>query len=200
MKRQALAARFQASLSGFATIVAIALIVLHSDAAVKARVEFDKTFDFTRVKTWTWNAERAGQIILARTQNEDVDTVRQRAEPVIFDAVKAEMPRRGLTAATGPADVTLMYYLLLTVGSSGQTLGQFLPAVTGWGLPPLPPAATSIEVIEQGSLVLDLSANGRVVWRGVGEAKIKLDMPQEERADLLREGVRDLLRRYPPKS
>jgi hypothetical protein len=25
-------------------------------------------------------------------------------------------------------------------------------------------------------------------------------MPQEERAELLREGVRDLLRRYPPKS
>jgi hypothetical protein len=200
MERKALAARSQVSLIGFATIVAVSLIAVHSDAAVKARVEYDKTFDFTRVKTWAWNAERAGQIVLARTQNEDVETVRQRAEPVIFDAVKAEMPRRGLTATTGPSDVTLMYYLLLTVGASGHTLGQFLPAVTGWGLPPLPPAATSIEVIEQGSLVLDLSANGRVVWRGVGEAKIKLEMPQEERAELLREGVRDLLRRYPPKS
>jgi len=126
--------------------------------------------------------------------------VRQRAEPIIFDAVKAETPRRGLTATSGPADATLTYYLLLTVGASGHTLGQFLQAVTGWGLPSLPPSATSIEVIEQGSLVLDLSAGGRVVWRGIGEAKIQMDMPQEERAGLLREGVRNLLRRYPPKS
>jgi hypothetical protein len=28
-------------------------------------------------------------------------------------------------------------------------------------------------MIEQGSLVIDMSANNRLVWRGIGEAKIK---------------------------
>jgi hypothetical protein len=182
-----------------AMAVAVIVVVAPGNAAVKARVEFDKTFDFTRVRTWSWHAESAGKIVLARTQQDDPESVRRRAEPIIFETVMTEMPRRGLKAATGTPDVTLMYYLLLTVGSTGHTLGQFLPAVTGWGLPPLPPAATSVEVIEQGSLVLDLTANGRVVWRGIGEAQIKLDMPEERRAELLREGVRDLIRRYPPK-
>jgi hypothetical protein len=48
--------------------------------------------------------------------------------------------------------------------------------------------------------VLDFSANGRVVWRGVGEAKIDTDMDQKKRSALLRDGVRELLKRFPPKS
>ena len=53
--------------------------------------------------------------------------------------------------------------------------------------------------MNQGSLVLDLSAKGTVVWRGVAQANIKIDADDKKREALLREGVRDLLRRYPPK-
>ena len=48
--------------------------------------------------------------------------------------------------------------------------------------------------------MLDLSANGQVVWRGVAQAKIKMDADEQRRTSLLRESVRDLLQRYPPKS
>jgi hypothetical protein len=54
-------------------------------------------------------------------------------------------------------------------------------------------------VMNQGSLVLDLSAGKTVVWRGVARAKIELGAEDKKRDALLREGVRDLLRRYPPK-
>jgi hypothetical protein len=54
-------------------------------------------------------------------------------------------------------------------------------------------------VIEQGSLVLDLSAKGQVVWRGVGQAKIQMGLEQNKRAALIREAVREVLKRYPPK-
>ena len=53
---------------------------------------------------------------------------------------------------------------------------------------------------ESGSLVLDFSANGTVVWRGVAQAQIKMDADDKKREAILREGVRDLLKRYPPKS
>ena len=38
-----------------------------------------------------------------------------------------------------------------------------------------------------------------MVWRGVAQAEIKLDADDKKREALMREGVRDLLRRYPPK-
>jgi hypothetical protein len=168
-------------------------------AAVDVKVEFDRMFDFSRVRTWAWNENGAGQVMMARTREDDPEAVKKRAEPIILDAVNMEMPRRGLKPATGMPDVTLIYYLLLTVGQSSQSLGQFLPSTAQWGLPPFAPSTTSLSVIQQGSLVLDVSANGKVIWRGIGEAEIKPDMTEEKRTALLREGVRDLLRRFPPK-
>ena len=82
---------------------------------------------------------------------------------------------------------------------STQTVGQFLPATSAWGLPPFAPATQSLKVMNQGSLVLDLSAKGVVVWRGVAQAKIAFDADDKKREALLREAVRDLLKRYPPK-
>ena len=191
--------RLQGLLTGLVIAVGLGVAVQPGNAAVKARIDFDKTFDFTKIRTWSWNPDGAGQVVTGRTKDDDPEEVRRRAEPVIFDAVGKELPRRGLTPATGTPDVTLMYYLLLTVSSSNQTLGQFLPSVAQWGLPPFAPSTTSLEVIEQGSLVIDIMANGRPVWRGIGEAKISMDLDQKKRADLLREGVRELLRRFPPK-
>jgi len=109
------------------------------------------------------------------------------------------MPKRGLTAAAENPDLTLTYFLLLTVGNTAQTVGQFLPSTTAWALPPFVASTQSLEFIEQGALVLDLSANGEVVWRGVGEAQIKMDLDQNKRIALVNEAVREILGRYPPK-
>ena len=78
-------------------------------------------------------------------------------------------------------------------------MGQFLPSTTQWGLPPFAPSTTALTVAEQGSLVFDLSANGEVVWRGIAEAKIKMELDQQKRAALLREAVGEILKRFPPK-
>ena len=56
-----------------------------------------------------------------------------------------------------------------------------------------------MSVMNQGSLVLDLTAQDAVVWRGVAQAKIKIGEEPGKREALLREAVRDLLKRYPPK-
>jgi Domain of unknown function (DUF4136) len=200
MKSRAFAARLRPIVTGLVIAIGVVVAVHPGDAAVKARVDFDKKFDFSQVRTWSWNPDGAGQVIAARTQEDDSQAIQRRAEPIIFETVNAELPRRGIKPATGAPDLTLMYYLLLTVGSSTQTLGQFLPSVAQWGLPPFAPSTTSISMVEQGSLVLDFSSNGRVVWRGVGEAKIDVEMDQQKRSALLRDGVRELVKRFPPKS
>jgi hypothetical protein len=109
------------------------------------------------------------------------------------------MKERGLQPAESQPDVTVTYYLLLSTNMSTQTMGQFLPATTAWGIPPFAQATQSLSVMNMGSLVLDLTAQDVVVWRGVAQAKIKLGEDTDKRTALLREAVRDLLKRFPPK-
>lgn len=182
-----------------ATLVAIVVGVQSGAAKVKVRADFNKAFAFAQAKTWGWNPKGPGDIMMARTPDDDPAGVKRQAEPVIMNAVAAEMPKRGLATATAAPDSTLTYFLLLTMGSSAQTVGQFLPSTTAWALPPFVASTQSLEFIEQGALVLDLSANGEVVWRGVGEAQIKMDLDQDKRVALVNEAVREILGRYPPK-
>jgi uncharacterized protein DUF4136 len=183
------------------TACTIAWLGVTGSAAVKVRTQFTKTFDFSKAKTWSWHEGGAGEVKMARTADDDPEVVRQRAEPVIREAVAAELPQRGLTAAAqGTAsDLKIKYYVLITVGTQSQQIGQFLPAVAAWGLPPFTGATQSYKVIEQGSLVLDISANTDVVWRGIGQAELKPGQAQEKRQALIREAVRDILKHYPPK-
>ena len=183
------------------TACAVAWLGVESSAAVKVRTQFTKSFDFAKAKTWSWHDGAPGEVKMARTADDDPEIVRQRAEPVIMEAVAAALPKRGLTAAAAgsPADLQVKYYVLITIGTDAQQLGQFLPAVTAWGLPPFAGATQSYKVIEQGSLVIDISANKEVVWRGIGQAELKPGQTVEKRATLVREAVQEILKHYPPK-
>lgn len=183
---------------GLAVVLGVTSTVRPDAASVKVKTHFDQTFNFKQARTWQWNPD-AGQIILARTQGEDPAAVRQRAEPVIKDAVATEMRRRGVAEATAAPDLTLAYYLALTVGSSSQTMGQFLLPVPEWGLPYFAPSTQALQALEQGFLVLDLSSQGRVVWRGIGESGFTMDADMKKREALLRETIKKVLEKYPPK-
>ena len=183
------------------TACAIAGLAGHVTAAVKVKTQFTKSFDFTKAKTWSWHEGGPGEVKMALTADDNPELVRQRAEPIIMEAVGATLPQRGLAAAApgAPSDVKIKYYVLITLGTDAQTIGQFLPAVTAWGVPPFSGATQSYSVIERGSLVLDISANKEVVWRGIGQAELKPGQTQEKRAALIRAAVADILKKYPPK-
>ena len=136
---------------------------------------------------------------VARTPDDDPEAISGAAEPVIIKAVTAEMPTPWPHG--GGRDPGSDAHLLPAPDGrhSAQTVGQFLPSITAWALPPFVAFDASLEFIEQGSLVLDLSAKGEVVWRGVGEAQIKMDLGQDKRVALVNEAVREILERYPPK-
>ena len=181
-------------------IAMMALVAPALIAKIEVKVESDKKFDFKPVKTWAWNPSGPGEVEMARTSTDDPEAARKLAEPIMLDAVPKEMARRGLQAAQTQPDLSVTYYLLLTTSMSTQTMGQFLPATTAWGLPPFAPATQSMKMMNRGSLVLDLSAKGEVVWRGVAQAQIDIDVDDAKRESVLREAVRNLLERYPPKS
>jgi len=83
-------------------------------------------------------------------------------------------------------------------------MGQFLPSVPYWGLPPFAPATTSLNAVTKGSLVLDAMLPGkvgerRVVWRGVAQSTVKDDDSEAVREARLREASAELVKRFPVK-
>jgi hypothetical protein len=181
-------------------VLTVALVAVLSVPlfAFKLRVDADKTVDFTAFKTWAWS-EGVGDIMMARTTKDDPEAMRQRAQPIIMDSVAANMPLRGLQESKTNPDLTLRYYMLLTIGTMNQQMGQFVPTVLDWGLPLFAPATTSYKVINSGALVLDIRAKEKVVWRAVAEAEIKMDADQKKREKLLADAVKQSLAKYPPK-
>jgi len=78
-------------------------------------------------------------------------------------------------------------------------MGQFLPAVTEWGLPPFSTATQALEIYEQGTLILDMAGGDRVVWRGSAQAEIDRRLDGEARDVRLQNAVREMLKKFPPK-
>ena len=187
------------------TIVALAITMAMTLAVhvglegVDVNVEHDKAFNFKSVRTWAWNPKSPGDVVMARTQEDDPEAMKRRAEPLILEAVATELTGRGLQRAAAEPDLTLTYYLLLATNMTAQTMGQFLPATTAWGYMLVAPSTQSIKMMNQGALVLDFSAKGVVVWRGVAQARVAFEADDKKREAILREGIRDLLKRYPPK-
>ena len=186
-------------LSVIAMTAAVCLLTESALARADVKIDFDKTFNFTAARTWRFDPAGNGEVKMARTQKDDPDGAKAIAEPNIVDAVNNEMQKHKLQRADTP-DLIVRYFLLLTTNQTAQTMGQFLPGTVAWGLPPFEQTTQSLKLMNQGALVIDLAANGNVVWRGVAQAKVKFDADFKKREALLREAVHDLLRRFPPKA
>ena len=135
---------------------------------------------------------------MARTQKDDPDAVKAVADPIIVDRSASRCSASSCKRPDTP-DLIVRYFLLLSTDQTAQTMGQFLPGTVSWGLPPFEQTTQSLKVMNQGALVIDLAGGGNVVWRGVAQAKLKSDTDFKKREATLREGVRDLLKRFPPK-
>lgn len=185
-------------------LLCVGLVVAAEAAKIKVKAEPDPLYDFATVKTWAWDAD-AGDVIMARTQSDDPAPLKARVDPLIRKYVSAAMAKKGLTETTGAPDVFLHYYVLVTISSSGQYMGQFLPAVPYWGLPGFSAgSATSLSVATKGSLVLDAMLPGakderRVIWRGMAESTVgDADQPATREARI-REASTGLVEKFPLK-
>lgn len=176
--------------------------VVAEGAKIKTQAQGDPKFDFSPVKTWAWDPAGGGDVLLARAADDDPAVIKKRVDPVITAAVERELTGRGLArVTTGSPDITVHYYLLVTVGFATQEMGQFLPAVPLWGVPPFAPSTSSLNIIQRGSIVLDAVSTSlaRVVWRGVSQTDIDKIKNDAERDRVINESVRDLVKKLPLK-
>ncbi len=187
------------------TLIAVwlcAAIVVLQAAKITTKAEADKSYSFAGIKTWAWDAKGAGDVYMARTSEDDPALVKRRVDPLILAAVARELGKRNITLATsGVPDVTLHYYVLVTVGTTRQMMGQFLPAVSAWGVPPFAPATQSLEIITRGAIVLDVMSPSldRTVWRGIAETDLDETPDDAKRAEIVNDAVHELVKRIPLK-
>jgi hypothetical protein len=185
-----------------AALLLFALAATVVMARAKIEVQRDKKFDFATLKTWDWNPSGPGDVKVWLTAESKSEPVKKTYEPVLMKAVEDELARRGLTRASGgKADFSVTYYVLITTSTNSQEMGQFLPPVTQYGVPPFAPATTSLKIFPQGTVVLDIGAPdpGHVVWRAVAQAEVELDRTEAERSERIRNVIRDIVAKLPRK-
>jgi hypothetical protein len=184
------------------TVAVLALGVAVVRAGTKVKVEYDKTYDFSKARTFGWHPDGAGEVKLLMREGGDPEQIRARWEPTIKDAVEKELTRRGLVPATsGVPDLYLNYYFLSGPNSEAQTRGQFIGAVPPWGVPDFAMTTSSLKIFEQGTLILDIidGPKRQITWRGIAEAEVNRQNTAAKREQRIREGVAELLKKFPPK-
>jgi len=170
----------------------LVLIVSTAAHAQKIKVEFDKSVDFSKFKTYAWDP-----------------TPQATAKPVLAANIKAginqELVKRGLQEVTANPDLYVAMYGGID-SDMAVTYSDFYygPA----GIPPFYesfllwggiPGTTSTAVIHNGQLVVDLiDANRKkLVWRGI--ANQKLSDQQMKLLEQVNTAVEKLFAQYPPK-
>ena len=188
--------------AALAAVICLCTLAVVEAAKVKARAEPDPTFDFSTVHTFAWDAD-GGEVKMARTPTDDPAALKQRVDPLIRKYVEAELAKKKITPTTsGTPDVHLRYYVLVTIGDNSQYMGQFLPSVPYWGLPPFGAATTSLNIVTQGSLVLDALLPGEVgkrhvVWRGIAQSTVEDGDSDQVRQERLQKAAAELIKRFP---
>jgi Domain of unknown function (DUF4136) len=180
-------------------MVAAAAVVV--GAKVKVQTQYDKKFNFAGLHTYAWHSTGKGDVKLLQASGENPAALRSQLEPMVVRSVEGALGKRGFTVASGAPDLEVYYYVLIGPGISAQTMGQFIAPVPEWGIPPFAPATSSIDMYEQGSLIVDLSSPslGAMVWRGSAQAEIDRTRTPADREKRIRDAVDDMFKKFPPK-
>lgn len=187
---------------GLALLLVAGLAAPAAAQKIEVRVQRDKSFSFQGLKTWNWHPDGAGDVKLMSSSLDDPKPIKARLEPMVIAAVERELAARGLVKRTdGPTDLIVNYYILVMPATTSQQMGQFLPAVAEYGLPPFQGATTALKAFEQGSLVLDIVApkEKSVIWRGIAETEVQREYTTEQRQVRLNKAVHEIVKKLPKK-
>ncbi len=188
----------------FWALAAAAVLVLATAAAaagIKVKVQQDKNYQFAGRRTWAWDpVEPVGVKVLQAMG--DPEKLKAKFDPMVRPVIEQALAKRGFTKVEGDkADFYVCYYLLLGPDVTSQYHGQFVGAIPEWGLPDFLQSTSSLKVVEQGSLVLDVSSTElkTVIWRGVAGTEFDGRLNDSQRIARIEKGLADMLKNFPPK-
>lgn len=171
-------------------VVALVLVLLLSGFAnaQKIKVEFDKSLDFSKFKTYAF------------------DTVSDSAKPMlrlaILAAVQSDLNKLGLTQVAEKPDLFVQMYGAtdndFTAHYHDPVYGGYIPSInSGINLWHNIPGTTTTVVIPKGTLVIDIvdASRKQLIWRGI--AKAKLSDQRDKLLDQVNTAVEKMLAQYP---
>jgi hypothetical protein len=158
-------------------------------AAQKVSVEFDKSTDFSKLKTYGWVS---GLGVASPTMN-----------AYIIHAVDYDFQAKGMTRVEPEkADILITYHAAsstsMDIGGMyipGTYTGIPVPGFPMWYVPPS--FSTSVRYVKQGSLVVEMAdrLQQRVIW--VAVAKGTVEQKKSEKLDQLDKVVGKMFDKYP---
>ena len=166
-------------LSRIAIATSIALVA--STALARVSVDYEKSVDFLKFKTYAWL--------------EGTPAPTPMAEKRIRSALDAELSSKGLKRVEGDADIYLVTHAKLSVQKhvTGTTSGYGAYNRGGWAT-----TSMSVHEVPVGTLVVDMvdRESNELVWRSIGTDTVSNKVETNEKR--LKKVVRKMFKKFPP--
>jgi hypothetical protein len=174
------------------------------DAAdVKIKTEYDRTADFVSLHSYRWLPTPPYTIGMA-PEARDERLERDALDAPIRSAIDKVLGGKRFSVAEGASepDFHIVYYAAVGVGMNADVLGAHYTYLTGWGSPLLGATpTTSLRVIEQGTIVVDILRRDRTtaIWRATATGAIDRSRNRQQRLRTIEEAAKKMFARFPPK-
>ncbi|MDE0885205.1 MAG: DUF4136 domain-containing protein [Myxococcota bacterium] len=181
---------------------AMAIIVagglLAACSTVRVNSDYDPVFDFAELKTYAW-MEKPNPDEASTIANNTLLTDR------IERAVDSVLQEKGLTqVARAEASFLISQHIgiqqKLQVDTTQFGYGYGF-GYGAWGGPIGGyPSQTTVSQYEEGTLMIDFvnPDNKALIWRGTGQSRVRRASSPEEREQLVRSTVNQILAQFPP--
>jgi hypothetical protein len=181
--------------------VVIPLALVAADIDVKT--EYDRKVDFRPLRSYVWLPAPPYTSTVApevRAQGLDRETLDEPIRAAI-DRVLAAKQFRVVRDGSQP-DLHIVYYAAFGIDMNTSVLGEHYGYLTGWGSPFIGATpTTSLRIIEQGTLIVDVLRSDRTVaiWRGRASGAVDRSRTQEQRLRTIDTAVTKMFAKFPPK-
>lgn len=139
--------------------------------------DYDRTYDFSRVKTWAWAPDGRSAA--------ETDLVRERIEGAVERELAAKAYEK---VGADEADVWIRTF----AAAERQVKAEPFYGLGYYG--------QDLRVFDEGTLVVDVVSprERRLLWRGTARGAIDRDATPEERDERVAEAVGKILEAFPP--
>jgi hypothetical protein len=156
--------------------------------AQKIKVEYDKSLDFSKFRTFALDSNQA--------------TAKPMLRLVILAAVQDDLTKRGLQQVTDNPDLYVQVY----GATDSDVTASYHDPIYGSSIPPINaninmwygiPGTMTTVVVHKGELVVDVidAAQTKLIWRGI--AKEKLSEQKQKLLDQVNTAVEKMFKQYP---
>jgi hypothetical protein len=178
------------------SVVALAVV----SAKTKIEVHHDRNANFGAIKTYTWLPSPPITTDVAPGAMRDPKAVQAELEPIILAAADAHFRKLGLQRVEQGGDVQVVYYLSHGTSMATATMGSYYQYATDFYVGGVYGGQTTYaQVVEEGSLVIDVVDDRRAIWRAQASAELNRENDDQKRRKRLEDAIKKMFEKWPKK-